>query len=182
MEVKVKKEVLFNLLKKALNENRTFDNSSGNFIHAFDRQEAPIEATPHMATQLSVEEPPVADENYVPASIRELSAAASRIAEEVPPDQVERYYRSLHKLLDAVIDYLPSPLDVDSITGFDPDDSDKTMVRKPDVKEPFSALVFKIMTDPYVGRLTYLRVYSGRLEKGSYIYNPNVGKRERIVR
>ena len=104
MEVKVKKEVLFNLLKKALNENRTFDNSSGNFIHAFDRQEAPIEATPHMATQLSVEEPPVADENYVPASIRELSAAASRIAEEVPPDQVERYYRSLHKLLDAVID------------------------------------------------------------------------------
>lgn len=104
MEVKVKKEVLFNLLKKALNENRTFDNPSGNFIHAFDRQEAPIEATPHMATQLSVEEPPVADENYVPASIRELSAAASRIAEEVPPDQVERYYRSLHKLLDAVID------------------------------------------------------------------------------
>lgn len=104
MEVKVKKEVLFNLLKKALNENRTFDNPSGNFIHSFDRQEAPIEATPHMATQLSVEQPPVGDENYVPASISELRAAASRIAEEVPPDQVERYYRSLHKLLDVVID------------------------------------------------------------------------------
>ena len=104
MEVKVKKEVLFNLLKKALNENRTFDNPSGNFIHSFDRQEAPIQPTAHMATQLSVEEPPVADENYVPASISELRSAASRIAEEVPPGQIEYYYRALHKLLDATID------------------------------------------------------------------------------
>lgn len=104
MEVKVKKEVLFNLLKKALNENRTFDNPSGNFIHSFDRQEAPIQASPHMATQLSVEEPPVADENYVPASISELRSAASRIAEEVPPGEIEYYYRALHKLLDSAID------------------------------------------------------------------------------
>ena len=56
------------------------------------------------------------------------------------------------------------------------------MTRKHDENQPFSALVFKIMTDPYVGRLTYLRVYSGRLDKGSYIYNPNIGKRERISR
>ena len=104
MEVKVKKEVLFNLLKKALNENRTFDNPSGNFIHSFDRQEAPIQPSAHMATQLSVEEPPVADENYMPASIGELRSAASRIAEEVPPGQIEYYYRALHKLLDSAID------------------------------------------------------------------------------
>lgn len=104
MQVKVKKEVLFNLIKKTLLENRTFDNPSGNFIHSFDRQEAPIEAIPHMSNQISVEEPPVGDENYVPASIRELRAAAARIAEEVPPDQVETYYRNLHRLLDNVID------------------------------------------------------------------------------
>ena len=105
MQVKVKKEVLINLLKKALNENRTFNNPSGNFIHSFDRQSAsPISASPHMATQLSVEEPPVGDENYVPASISELKAAAARIAQEVPPDQVEGYYRALHRLLDAAID------------------------------------------------------------------------------
>ena len=109
MEVKVKKEVLFNLLKKALNENRTFNNPSGNFIHSFDRQpfdrqEAPIQASSHMATQLSEAEPPVGDENYVPASISELRSAASRIAEEVPPDKIEYYYRALHKLLDSAID------------------------------------------------------------------------------
>jgi len=90
--------------------------------------------------------------------------------------------KGVQRLLDAVVDYLPNPLDVSSVTGFDPDDPEKIMERKPDESEPFSALVFKIMTDPYVGRLTYLRVYSGRLDKGSYIYNPNVGKRERISR
>jgi hypothetical protein len=105
MQVKVKKEVLFNLLKNALNENRTSNNPSGNFIHAFDRKsDSPITASPHMATQLSVEQPPVEDENYVPASISELKAAAARIAQEVPPDQVEGYYRALHRLLDAAID------------------------------------------------------------------------------
>lgn len=105
MQVRVKKEVLFNLLKNALNENRTSNNPSGNFIHAFDRKsESPITASPHMATQLSVEQPPVDDENYVPASISELKAAAARIAQEVPPDQVEGYYRALHRLLDAAID------------------------------------------------------------------------------
>jgi len=105
MQVKVKKEVLFNLLKNALNENRTSNNPSGNFIHSFDRKsESPITASPHMATQLSVEQPPVEDENYVPSSISELKAAAARIAQEVPPDQVEGYYRALHRLLDAAID------------------------------------------------------------------------------
>ena len=90
--------------------------------------------------------------------------------------------KGVQRLLDAVADFLPSPLDVGDVSGVDPDDSDIVLKRKPDEKSPFSALVFKIMTDPYVGRLTYLRVYSGRLDKGSYIYNPNIGKRERISR
>ncbi len=90
--------------------------------------------------------------------------------------------KGIQRLLDAVVDFLPNPLDVGDVSGVDPNDSDIVLKRKPDEKSPFSALVFKIMTDPYVGRLTYLRVYSGRLDKGSYIYNPNIGKRERISR
>jgi len=90
--------------------------------------------------------------------------------------------KGVQRLLDAVVDFLPTPLDVGAVIGFDPSDSDITFERKPDEKSPFSALVFKIMTDPYVGRLTYLRVYSGKLVKGSYIFNPNIGKRERISR
>ena len=66
--------------------------------------------------------------------------------------------------------------------GFDNKDSDIALIRKPNIKEPFSALAFKIMTDPYVGRLTYIRVYSGELKKGSYVFNSNTGKRERISR
>ena len=90
--------------------------------------------------------------------------------------------KGVQRLLDAVVDFLPTPLDIDAVSGLDPNDSDIVLKRTPDEKSPFSALVFKIMTDPYVGRLTYLRVYSGKLEKGSYVYNPNTGKRERISR
>lgn len=85
-------------------------------------------------------------------------------------------------LLDKVIDYLPSPLDVEAVNGVDPKDEDKKMTRNPDVNEPFSALAFKIATDPYVGKLTFFRVYSGTLEKGSYILNSSTGERERIGR
>ncbi|MEX0646936.1 MAG: elongation factor G [Balneolaceae bacterium] len=85
-------------------------------------------------------------------------------------------------LLDKVIEYLPSPLDVEAVNGVDPEDEDKKMKRNPDVNEPFSALAFKIATDPYVGKLTFFRVYSGTLEKGSYILNSSTGDRERIGR
>ena len=85
-------------------------------------------------------------------------------------------------MLDAVNDFLPSPLDIGEISGFDPDDSDVVMTRKPNVEDPFSALAFKVMTDPYVGKLTFIRVYSGTLKAGSYVYNPNTRKRERISR
>ncbi len=85
-------------------------------------------------------------------------------------------------LLDKVIKYLPSPLDVKAITGRDPNNLDVKMERNPNVEEPFSALAFKIMSDPYVGKLTFFRVYSGTLEKGSYIYNSTTGNKERIGR
>ena len=84
-------------------------------------------------------------------------------------------------LLDAVCRYLPSPLDKDAIKGVDPD-SGNEIARKPDVKEPFSALAFKIATDPFVGRLAFFRVYSGKLDAGSYVLNNRSGKKERISR
>ena len=84
-------------------------------------------------------------------------------------------------MLDAVGAYLPSPMDTPVIEGTDPR-NDEPATRKPDDAEPLTALAFKIATDPYVGRLCYFRVYSGKLEAGSYIYNPRSGKKERISR
>src|SRR5690625_4707216 len=91
-------------------------------------------------------------------------------------------YASAQIFIDRVIDYLPSARDVDAISGVDPKDDSVKLTRKPDVNEPFSALAFKIMTDPYVGKLTFFRVYSGQLEKGSYILNSTTGDRERVGR
>ena len=90
--------------------------------------------------------------------------------------------KGIQRLLDGVVDFLPSPKDVGAIKGLDPNDSDLVLTRNADNQEPFSALVFKIMTDSYVGKLTYIRVYSGKLDAGSYVYNPNSKKRERISR
>ena len=84
-------------------------------------------------------------------------------------------------LLDAVIDYLPSPLDVEAIKGTEPR-TDKELTRKPSDDEPFSALAFKVMTDPFVGRLTFFRVYSGHLSSGSYVMNSTKDAKERIGR
>jgi len=84
-------------------------------------------------------------------------------------------------MLDAVIDYLPSPLDIPAIKGINPD-TDEEETRPASDEEPFAALAFKIMTDPFVGRLTFFRVYSGVLQSGSYVLNTSKGKRERIGR
>ncbi len=84
-------------------------------------------------------------------------------------------------LLDAVMRYLPSPLDKGAVTGTDPR-SGNEIERKPSADEPFCALVFKIATDPFVGRLAFLRAYSGRLDAGSYVYNTRTGKKERVAR
>ena len=90
--------------------------------------------------------------------------------------------KGVQLMLDAVIDYLPSPLDVPSIKGHAPDDEDDVIERHSSDEEPFSALAFKVMTDPYVGKLTFFRVYSGTMESGSYVQNSTKGKRERIGR
>ena len=90
--------------------------------------------------------------------------------------------KGVQRLLDAVIDFMPSPNDIGAVHGLDPNDSYVDLIRDVDPDAPFSALAFKIITDPYVGKLTYMRVYSGSLDKGSYIFNPNTDKRERISR
>ena len=84
-------------------------------------------------------------------------------------------------LLDAVMRYLPSPLDKGAVTGTDPRTGDE-ITRKPSAEEPFCALVFKIATDPFVGRLAFLRAYSGHLDAGSYVFNTRTGKKERVAR
>ncbi|MDH6358185.1 elongation factor G [Parabacteroides sp. PF5-9] len=90
--------------------------------------------------------------------------------------------KGVQPLLDAVCSYLPSPADTESIEGTDPSDPDKVIIRKPIYEEPLTALAFKIATDPYVGRLCFFRVYAGKLDAGSYIYNSRTGKKERISR
>ena len=90
--------------------------------------------------------------------------------------------KGVQPLLDAVCAYLPSPLDSAEVTGHDVTDPDKLVRRKPDSAEPMCALVFKIATDPYVGRLVFFRVYSGQIASGSYVYNSRTGKKERISR
>lgn len=88
--------------------------------------------------------------------------------------------KGVQKLLDAIVAYLPSPVDIGAVKGHDPEDPEKELIRKPDDKEPFSALAFKIAVDPFVGRLVYIRVYSGKLNAGETVYNVRTGKRERI--
>lgn len=90
--------------------------------------------------------------------------------------------KGVQPLLDAVCAYLPSPVDTPIIEGFDPADPDAKVVRKTDPSEPLCALVFKIATDPYVGRLCFIRVYSGVLDAGTYVLNTRSGKKERISR
>ncbi|MGA2078761.1 MAG: elongation factor G [Terriglobia bacterium] len=90
--------------------------------------------------------------------------------------------KGVQPLLDAVVDYLPSPIDIPPIEGTATDDEEKFLTRKPAYEDPFAALVFKFMTEPYVGQLAFMRVYSGHLEKGDSVYNPRRDRRERISR
>ena len=118
-------------------------------------------------------------------SVDQIKAALRKgvIANELNLVFVGSAYKNkgIQELLDAVCDYLPSPLDVPDIEGTDPK-TKETITRKSDNKDPFSALAFKIQTDPFVGKLTYFRVYSGTAEAGSYVYNATKGDRERLGR
>src|SRR5947199_6309850 len=90
--------------------------------------------------------------------------------------------KGVQTMLDAVVDYLPSPLDVPAIEGLDVDDPEKTLIRHASDSEPFSALVFKIMTDPYVGQLAFFRVYSGMMKSGGTVFNVAKRRNERVGR
>ena len=90
--------------------------------------------------------------------------------------------KGVQTLLDAVVDYLPSPIDIPPVQGSNPDDMEEKLTRKTDDNEPFAALGFKIMTDPFVGQLIFIRVYSGTLKTGDSVLNPRTGKTERIGR
>ena len=119
-------------------------------------------------------------------SAEELRAALRRatIAMKVFPVICGAAFKNkgIQPLLDAVVNYLPSPLDIPAIEGTDPDNEEQTLTRKADDREPFAGLVFKIMTDPFVGQLAFLRVYSGMLQQGDSVYNPRRNRRERVSR
>ena len=118
-------------------------------------------------------------------TVEEFKAALRKgvIACQINPVFVGSAYKNkgVQELLDAVVDYMPSPLDVPAIKGTNPETGEEEE-RPADVKAPFASLAFKIMTDPFVGKLTYLRVYSGKLESGSYVINASKDKKERIGR
>ncbi len=128
-------------------------------------------------------------EKYIegqPISEAELVAGIRRatIAQKIFPVICGSSFKNkgVQNLLDAVCAYLPSPLDIPAVKGVNPDNPEEHLERKADDKEPFSALVFKIMTDPFVGQLCFIRIYSGKLNAGESIYNVSKGKRERIGR
>ncbi len=124
----------------------------------------------------------VSDEEITPDDLRRAVRKAT-LAGDVVPILCGSAFRNkgVQPLLDAVVDYLPSPLDVPAAAG-SLRGSEEELVRRSDDSEPFSALAFKIMSDPYVGKLTYLRVYSGTLEKGAGVLNSTKGRKERIGR
>jgi len=90
--------------------------------------------------------------------------------------------KGVQPLLDAIVDYLPSPLDMPPVCGVDPDNKSKEKCFKPDINEPFAALAFKVMVDPFVGRIVFCRVYSGNIENGVSVYNSDTRRRERVGR
>jgi len=139
--------------------------------------EAVSESDDHLFTKFVEGQPITVDE--LRAGVRKAT-----IAQKIFPVICGSAFKNkgVQNLLDAVVDYLPSPLEVPAVQGTDVDDTDKVVERKADDKEPFSALVFKIMTDPFVGQLAFIRVYSGRLGAGDSVYNVAKGRKERIGR
>ena len=123
------------------------------------------------------------DESSVAPEMIRRAVRAGTLSDEITPVLLGSAFKNkgVQPLLDAVIDYLPSPLDVPPVTGIDPK-TDAEAERKASEDEPFSALAFKVMSDPYVGKLTYFRVYSGRLKAGDRVLNATSGKTERIGR
>jgi elongation factor G len=123
------------------------------------------------------------DENSVTADQLKVAIRAATLADEITPVILGSAFKNkgVQPLLDAVIDYLPSPLDVPPMVGLDPK-SGAEITREPSDEQPFSALAFKVMSDPFVGKLTYFRVYSGKIKAGDRVLNTTTGKTERVGR
>ncbi|MCC6445648.1 MAG: elongation factor G [Armatimonadetes bacterium] len=147
---------------------------------AIEYREKMIEAAADMDDGLM--EKYLEGEKITPDEIR-AALRAGTVAGRIVPVLCGASFKNkgVQPLLDAVVDYLPSPVDVGAVEGTNPD-TQTVEERSPDRNEPFSSLAFKIQTDPYVGKLTFFRVYSGTLSKGSHVYNSTKGKRERIGR
>ncbi len=148
-----------------------------------------VEQARHEAIEAAVEHDEALMEKYLggevltEAEIRQAIRKATLALEFVPVLCGAAFKnKGVQAMLDAVIDYLPSPVDVPAIVGHAPDDELHVVERRAADGEPFSALAFKVATDPFVGRLTYFRVYSGKLESGSYVYNASKDKKERVGR
>ena len=146
---------------------------------AQERREMLLDAASNFSDELMEA---VLEEGDIDVTVLKAAIRKGVLAGELNPVFVGSAYKNkgIQELLDAVVDYLPSPLDVTEIDGKDLKGNDA--VRHADPKEPFSALAFKIMTDPFVGKLTYIRVYSGQAESGSYVYNSVKDNRERLGR
>jgi elongation factor G len=125
----------------------------------------------------------IEDEGSVTPDMIRRAVRAATIADEITPVLLGSAFKNkgVQPLLDAVIDYLPSPLDVPPMIGIDPK-TEQEIERLPSTDQPFSALAFKVMSDPYVGKLTYFRVYSGKIKAGDRVLNTTTGKTERIGR
>ena len=123
------------------------------------------------------------DETQVTPEMLQRALRAATLDLSVTPVLLGSAFKNkgVQPLLDAVVDYLPSPLDVPAVHGIDPR-TEHELSRRPALDEPFSALAFKVMTDPYVGKLTYFRVYSGQIKAGDHVLNTTTGKTERIGR
>jgi elongation factor G len=124
------------------------------------------------------------DEKEIPADLLVKAARDATIKMNITPVLCGSAYKNkgVHALLDAIIDFLPSPLDKGAVIGTDINDSEKTHMRPPSAKEPFAALAFKLIHDPYVGQQTFIRIYSGELKSGMQIFNSTKSKPERIGR
>ena len=190
MQIPVGKSEDFSAIIDVLTERMANFQAEGDVIW----QEVPAEYKAQLATLRTAMIEAAADfdeqlaEKYLDGkeiSIPEIVVALRKgvLAQKITPIFCGAAFKNkgVQQLLDAVVDYLPSPLDVPPIKGIDAE-TEAVIIRQADDNEPFCALAFKIMVDPFVGSLTFIRVYSGTLEAGSYVYNVNKGKKERVSR
>ncbi|PIZ87229.1 elongation factor G, partial [Candidatus Nomurabacteria bacterium CG_4_10_14_0_2_um_filter_30_12] len=150
---------------------------------------APAEKYHHELIEKIVEQDDAVMNDYLEGKVPDIVTLKKLLRKGVIANEIFPVYagsalknKGVQLVLDGVVDYLPSPLDIPPITGTDPDHDDEPIVRHASDEEPFSALAFKVATDPFVGQLIFFRVYSGTLAAGSYIYNPRTRNKERIGR